>query len=392
MPERTRRYPRGMIGNRGAQTFADERRAGDLPPVEIVVTGDPVGDLSKAVDHFAPVVLGEATYVLDSNGQAAEVYRAQFQALNVISGSGNQLVIAADTKKGAAPGPGPGSAIVQPGGFSGVNMKGYAWTIYGGIPGDLVTVQALARPIPPNSAGAAMQPGRVLWSSLAQTLTASGVGPVVNTAGYGHLELLVQVTGAVSGASAILSGAVFNLDGQGGQYPLTQTGPITAQGQVAAAAAGYGAGPDYQSQTGYGSVTGPAAGGVIAQLPALPPGLYDVAWQAYQSGTLAAAEVDNMQLANFGVGSLGRGLFPGVANQGPIPQLTQRVQTTAGEVVCVEAVALATGTAVYHAQIMATPAGGLGGAVPAPTVQPYWTLTGTTPSFAGVNMVLIGRE
>jgi hypothetical protein len=386
-----RRWPTGTR-ERGALTYADEGRAGDAPIVELVKVADAVGDLSKAIDHFAPVVLGSATYTLDVNGQATEQYRAQFQALNVISGSGNQLVIAADTKKGAAPGPGPGSAIVQPGGFSGVNVKGYAWTIYGGIAGDQVTVQALARPIPPNSAGAAMQPGRVLWSSLNQTLTASGSGPVVNAAGYGHLELLAIVNGAVSGANALLSAGLFNLDGQGGQYPLTTTGPLAASGQASEAAAGFGAGPNFTSQAGYGAVTSAAAGGVIAQLPALPPGLYDVWWSIYQTGTLAAADVDNMALTNFGVGTLVHGLVPGIATVPPVQQLPYRVQTIAGEVLCVSAIALATVASVYHAELNATPAGQGQGQVPTPTVQPFWTLSGTTPNFAGVNLVLIGRE
>lgn len=34
-----------------------------------------------------------------------------------------------------------------------VNLSGYGWTIYGGIPGELVTVQALTRPVIPSSSG-----------------------------------------------------------------------------------------------------------------------------------------------------------------------------------------------------------------------------------------------
>lgn len=68
---------------------------------------------------------------------------------------------------------------MRPGGHLNTNMKGYAWTLYGGNPGDLVTVQAFAKPLPPAGTSASPQA-----ASTQATVNASGtaVTPAAGTA------------------------------------------------------------------------------------------------------------------------------------------------------------------------------------------------------------------
>lgn len=103
--------------------------------------------------------------------------------------------------------------------------------------------------------------------------------------------------------------------------------------------------------TAENTVTGPAAGATIASL-VLPAGTWAVSWTVgYGSGAVAAAEQNNMQLT--GPASPLTALVPAVANT-EVPQ-QQVVLTTAGVTVAVKAIALGTATAVYEAQIVATP-------------------------------------
>jgi hypothetical protein len=51
----------------------------------------------------------------------------------------------------AMPSQGPGVAVCRNNGFTVVNLTGYAWSVYNGSPGDLVTVTLLGAPAPPSS-------------------------------------------------------------------------------------------------------------------------------------------------------------------------------------------------------------------------------------------------
>ena len=118
-------------------------------------------------------------------------------------------------------------------------------------------------------------------------------------------------------------------------------GPVTAGGQ--------------SSSTATGSSTGPASGAIITQL-ALKQGLYTVSWQLMYGGTTAAAETNNMALDLFGIRGLATAVIPSTAG-GPVPQQPVQVSIPAGgATVTVQAVNAGTGTAVYNAQIDATPA------------------------------------
>lgn len=99
------------------------------------------------------------------------------------------------------------------------------------------------------------------------------------------------------------------------------------------------------------TVTGPAAGATIASL-VLPAGTWSISWTVgFGSGAVAAADTNNMQLT--GPASALTAVIPAVANT-EVPQ-PPVVLTTAGVTVAVKAIALGTATAVYEAQIVATP-------------------------------------
>lgn len=100
-----------------------------------------------------------------------------------------------------------------------------------------------------------------------------------------------------------------------------------------------------------GTVTGPAAGATIAQV-VLSQGLWLISWTVgFGSGAVAAADTNNMQLTGQTGGPL-TALIPAVANT-EVPQ--PQVEFTGAATVAVKAIALATATAVYEAQIVATP-------------------------------------
>lgn len=61
------------------------------------------------------------------------------------------LTIAGMPLQESAPPSGPGVAIIRRGGSSLVNLRAYAWSLYGGNPGDVITVTALGSPQAPAS-------------------------------------------------------------------------------------------------------------------------------------------------------------------------------------------------------------------------------------------------
>jgi hypothetical protein len=139
-----------------------------------------IGDLSRVLRHLAPTaVLAEGTYALNGAGQAADQYRAPYAALAVTSFSSQQLTISSSPPQASVPGPGPGSAIVPPRGFRVVNMSGYAWSLYGGEPGELVTVEAFTRP---QAAHAAFGPAAGFAGPATVYNAGFAVGPAAGTA------------------------------------------------------------------------------------------------------------------------------------------------------------------------------------------------------------------
>lgn len=105
------------------------------------------------------------------------------------------------------------------------------------------------------------------------------------------------------------------------------------------------------SITAEGTVTGPAAGATIASV-VLPQGTWLISWTVgFGSGAVAAADTNNMQLTGLSGGSF-VAVIPAVANT-EVPQ--PQAEFTGAATIAVKAIALATATAVYEAQIVATP-------------------------------------
>jgi hypothetical protein len=105
-----------------------------------------MGDLTKVLDRMTPVVIGVQTVVLDSVGCATVSYRLPYQSLFVDSASAQLLTVANSPLQTGAPNAGPGVAFVRPGGNAVINFRAYQWSVYGGLPGDKVTVTAFAHP------------------------------------------------------------------------------------------------------------------------------------------------------------------------------------------------------------------------------------------------------
>lgn len=116
-----------------------------------------IGDLSKVLKQMTPPVLGAQSIALDANGNGSVSYRLPFGSVFIDSNSAHLLTVAASPPMGQAPGPGPGVAFVRPGGHATLNFSAYTVSVYGGAAGELVTVQAFARP--QNGTASAAPPG-----------------------------------------------------------------------------------------------------------------------------------------------------------------------------------------------------------------------------------------
>lgn len=110
-----------------------------------------IGDLSGALVKMAPRVIGVQTVVLDALGTASGQYRLPYQSLFIDSFSASTLTVASMPLQSAAPNAGPGVALVRPGGAAVVNLRSYLWSVYGGTPGERVTITAYANPQPPTA-------------------------------------------------------------------------------------------------------------------------------------------------------------------------------------------------------------------------------------------------
>lgn len=109
-----------------------------------------------------------------------------------------------------------------------------------------------------------------------------------------------------------------------------------------------------KSTLAYGTATNPSAGGSVAATGTLPSGRYIVTVTTRPSGTIAAGDLDNVQLQSGAtvIGTLLQTATAGVAvTSAPIT-----VEFTTAATISVTAVGNASGSsAVYGAQIVATP-------------------------------------
>lgn len=146
-PQKRHRWPLGTDSDRGRQPgHGRDDWAAHVVERYTAAVGDMTGLLAKLEPGK---VADSRTVILDASGQATVQTRLPFQALHVTSHSENLLTITSSTPQANAPTNGPGVGIVGIRGQQTFNMAGYCWSLYGGNPGDQVTVQAFTRPMPP---------------------------------------------------------------------------------------------------------------------------------------------------------------------------------------------------------------------------------------------------
>jgi len=104
----------------------------------------------------------------------------------------------------------------------------------------------------------------------------------------------------------------------------------------------------------FGSVTNPGALATITSLAIPATGLYDIFASIFLSGTIAAADANNMRLTQQAVNLLTLGI-PAVASTTPWPLPSSlTLNCTAGDVIAVKSIGAASGvSAVYNGTIIA---------------------------------------
>lgn len=107
------------------------------------------------------------------------------------------------------------------------------------------------------------------------------------------------------------------------------------------------------SSTGMNAVTNPGAFATIATTNSLPAGTYSVTATVYVSGTVTAADANNMEFFGTGIATT-KIAYPGVANT-PVT-LTANITTTGAGAIGVQSIGAASGvSAIYNASIVVTP-------------------------------------
>lgn len=163
-----------------------------LPAAEFDPLAGAVGDLSDALRHMlkGTPTLQTANYVVPASGVVTDTYNVPYAALAVISLSANPLVVTSTTPGTSAPGPGPGAFNVPVRGFAAVNIEGRVWSIYGGSPGDLITVTAFTKAVPPD-----VTPGPLGSTPAGPSLTA--YGKVTTPAALANIAVISQPAAGV---------------------------------------------------------------------------------------------------------------------------------------------------------------------------------------------------
>jgi len=101
----------------------------------------------------------------------------------------------------------------------------------------------------------------------------------------------------------------------------------------------------------HAAATGPAAGAALASLSGLTPGRYAVDVYAYYSGTVTAAEADNIELLVDGAVTDVLAVAP-AASTGWVPRLSFE-HLSADGTIGLQAAGNAGGSAVYHTLLVA---------------------------------------
>lgn len=104
----------------------------------------------------------------------------------------------------------------------------------------------------------------------------------------------------------------------------------------------------------YGSVTGPAAGATIAAVTTPAAGAYSVTVYVELTGTVAAADQDNLQLFDDNVVVTRVPASASISSGNVNPQFNFQVVTDGIHNIIVKAAAAGTGTAVYNVTLVVT--------------------------------------
>ena len=109
------------------------------------------------------------------------------------------------------------------------------------------------------------------------------------------------------------------------------------------------------TQSSHNITTGPAAGAALAALTGLAAGRYSVQVYAYLSGTVTAADADNVELLVDGTVTDTLAVPPAAAS-GPVePQSFEHITTTGA--IKVQAVGAGGASAVYHTVLVVSALG-----------------------------------
>lgn len=105
-----------------------------------------------------------------------------------------------------------------------------------------------------------------------------------------------------------------------------------------------------------GNVSAPTAGAAIATITSgnLPAGLYELNITIGMSGTLAAADVSNMELRVGGVVVLPKLTYTSIATSNPVAKFSFQCAPDGTQAISINATGAATASSVYSANIVAT--------------------------------------
>lgn len=189
------------------------------------------------------------------------------------------------------------------------------------------------------------------------------------------LSVAFTLTTSAAGAARAVSLAMTDADGFAFNVSpaIAFIGPSSAQTCYADLETAVPA-PGADSASGEGSVTDPGAAAVIASAGILQAGIWDIQGQVYLSGTVTAADGNNMAVAIAGTNTIDLA-YPGVANV-PTP-VTGQIELLAAHTVTINAIGAASGaSAVYNASFTATPASSAGAqaSIPDLVLRSGWQL------------------
>lgn len=199
-PAKRHRWPGGTAGDQVRQPG----HGTDADHMARVVQGfgHAVGDMTKLLAKLEPAqVLDTRTVILDGSGQAAAQFRLPFAAVHITSLSQSVLTITAQPSQNNAPTNGAGVGLIGIRAVAAFNIGGYAWNLYGGTPGEQVTVQTFSKTILPSGGPGAYGTTGVQVSQ--QFANPAAGANFVYTAPAGAPTRIISATGQLTTSAAV---------------------------------------------------------------------------------------------------------------------------------------------------------------------------------------------